>query len=174
MHRRRGIISSGLMTMFWLVCTMLAIPQFLYEVKGYHQRNIGNSYTDSTPFADYQFFSFSVHILLLVLVTVFHFFADQNPVTSRYRNSKTDKKCPELNSSFVSKMFYFWFEPVMWKSYRRALTADDMFDIKPEDTSANLNPRFEKNWKLEVDRKSMTKTTGLRENDDRINKNTNV
>lgn len=154
LHRKQGIVSSGLMTMFWIVYTVLAIPQFRHEIRGYERRPTSTLGTDDLSFEDYQFVSFTVHFGLLVCLAILHLFADQRPSVNRYKNINNDKECPELRSGFVRRMFFIWFEPVMWKSYRTPLVDEDMFDIRPEDMSANMNPRFEKYWQMDVEKKA--------------------
>lgn len=174
LHRKRGITSSGLMTMFWLLYTALSIPQFLFEIRGYQKRPTSILHFSGLSFADYQFVSFSIHFLLLVFVLSFHLFADRIPVGSRFSNKNKGKQCPELHASFVSRMFYFWYDPVIWKSYRKPVTDEDMFDIRPEDLSENINPCFEKFWELEVERKSKkANADGLKKAESR-SYNTNV
>lgn len=144
------------MTMFWLLCTMLAIPQLINETRGYHRRinNIQSLYGLSID--DYHFHSFTVQFVLLVLVTLFHLFADKRPSLSRYQTKITDKQCPELHAGFIQRILYLWLEPTMWKSYRQPLIAENLFDVRPEDMSSNMNRRFEKYWKLETQEKSNT------------------
>lgn len=142
------------MTMFWILCTALAIPRFLYEIRGYLQRSDTIIGSDGLSFENYLFISFSVNFVLLFLVMVFHLFADQRPTASLYCGKSTDKQCPELHSSFVRRMFYTWFDSVMWKSYHKPLSAEDMFELRPEDMSTNMNPRFEKYWQLEMEKKA--------------------
>lgn len=154
LHRKQGIVSSGLMTMFWLIYVVFAIPQFRHEIRGFQQRPTSTLGTDDLSFDDYQLVSFSVHFGLLVLLAIFHLFADQAPTATRFVHINTEKECPELRASFLRRMFFFWFDIVMWKSYRKPLTDKDMFDIRPEDLSANMNPRFEKYWKLELEKKA--------------------
>lgn len=158
------------MTMFWLVYTILAIPQFRHEIRGYQRRPTSTLGTHDLAFDDYQFVSFSVHFSLLVLLSIFHLFADQRPSTTRFAHVTNEKQCPELRAGFVRRICFFWFDSVMWSSYRKALTDKDMFDIRPEDLSANMNPRFEKYWKLEVEKKAMLaekakKKTSLKKGD---------
>lgn len=40
----------------------------------------------------------------------------------------------------------------MWKGFRNPLTTDDMYDLKPENTSYELLPRFNKYWQENVDK----------------------
>lgn len=165
MHRKHGIISSGMMTMFWLFYTLLAIPKFYNHITSSLPID-----RDIVSFDAYYFVSDSIHMVILAVLVVLHLFSDQRPSASDYKNTSTKSTCPELHAGFLRRIFFFWFDSVMWQRFRRHLTNDDLFDIRPEDMLANIYPRFERNWKLEVAKKSTKAST------DRYakTKNTNV
>lgn len=53
----------------------------------------------------------------------------------------------------VNRSFFFFFDKTAWKGWRRPLTEEDIFDINPENASAELVPEFDKNFNDRVDKK---------------------
>lgn len=66
------------------------------------------------------------------------------------------KPCPEEASSFLSKIFYSWFDPLAWKGFRNPLENSDLWNMKPEDSALEIVPQFDKHW-----RKSLAKCNKL-------------
>ncbi len=58
----------------------------------------------------------------------------------------TEKSCPELSAGFPSKLIFQWFDSFVWMGYRRPLENSDLWNMKPEDTSSEIAPRFLKHW----------------------------
>lgn len=84
------------------------------------------------------FFAGSCAMLLL------NCFADKAPLHATY--VKTEKTCPELSASFLSRMFFCWFDKLAWQGYRHPLEHKDLWDMKPEDAAGEVMPEFAKHW----------------------------
>ncbi|CAG2055590.1 unnamed protein product [Timema podura] len=54
--------------------------------------------------------------------------------------------CPELGASFLSRLFFSWLDPLVWKGYRNPLKSADLWSLNPEDTSEEIVPVFNKHW----------------------------
>ena len=63
---------------------------------------------------------------------------------------------PEVNATFISKMFFAWFDGMIWKGWKAPLKADDLYDLNPVDSSSHIIPRWEENWENQRKRKSKT------------------
>jgi len=61
-------------------------------------------------------------------------------------NVVLQKVCPESAASFLSRLFFFWFEGLAWKGYRKPLEHSDLWDLNNEDKSKALVPLFDKYW----------------------------
>lgn len=61
---------------------------------------------------------------------------------------------PEVNATFISKMFFAWFDGMIWKGWKKPLTADDLYDLHPDDSSRNIIPVWEQNWEKQKEQKS--------------------
>ena len=56
------------------------------------------------------------------------------------------RPCPEKGSSFLNRIFFFWFEGLSRKGYKKILEFSDLWNLNPEDTTKVLNPLFAKYW----------------------------
>lgn len=66
--------------------------------------------------------------------------------------------CPEAHSSFLSKIFFAWFDRLAWKGYRNPLVQEDLWEMNPEDTSKEVMPLFAKYWEQSVAKAAGIKT----------------
>ena len=62
--------------------------------------------------------------------------------------------CPELKASFLSKIFFMWFDPFAWKGFRNPLETKDLWAMKPEDAANEIVPLFTKYWQESVQKSS--------------------
>lgn len=60
------------------------------------------------------------------------------------------RPCPETAASFLSRLFYTWFDALAWKGYRNPLENKDLWDMNEEDTSKEIMPVFNKYWNKSV------------------------
>lgn len=75
---------------------------------------------------------------------VLNSFADNAPSQATY--VKTEKTCPELSASFLSRLFFCWFDKLAWYGFRQPLEHKDLWDMKPEDAAGEVMPEFAKHW----------------------------
>lgn len=151
MHRKRGVRSSGLLFLFWLLLAVLAIPQFRHEIRQFERRTgpttIG---TDHLSWADFQFVSNIIYSSFVFVQLIVHLFVDAVPRTSRYDPLKQENPCPELRASFFNRILFAWFDPLTWKGYKRPLVGSDLWDINPSDTTEAMSPKFDRFWRMNV------------------------
>lgn len=55
-----------------------------------------------------------------------------------------------MNSNFVSKLVFAWFDKMAWKGYKAPLKQTDLWDLKPEDRTIEIIPAFTKHWENAV------------------------
>ncbi|XP_063203590.1 multidrug resistance-associated protein 1-like isoform X1 [Chroicocephalus ridibundus] len=68
------------------------------------------------------------------------------------------KKCsPEENVFFFSKVTYSWFSRLISIGYKKPLERDDLFELNESDSPYSVCPKFEKQWRKEIQKS----TTGL-------------
>ena len=61
---------------------------------------------------------------------------------------------PEVNATFISKMFFAWFDGMIYKGWKKPLKAEDLYDLNPADSASTIIPRWEENWEQQRKRKS--------------------
>lgn len=53
---------------------------------------------------------------------------------------------PERGASFLSKIFYTWYDGMVWKGFRKPLEYSDLWDLNPQNMTKEVRPVFEKHW----------------------------
>ncbi|CAN9498133.1 unnamed protein product [Ophioblennius macclurei] len=71
---------------------------------------------------------------------------------------KDAKANPSANANIVSKILFWWLNPLFSTGHKRRLEEDDMFHVLPEDRSEKLGQDLQRYWDLEV----LTSTKKLR------------
>lgn len=56
------------------------------------------------------------------------------------------RMCPEIESSFPSKLTFSWFSSLAWKGYRNPLEHDHLWHLNFEDSAQEVVPKFDKYW----------------------------
>lgn len=143
MHKMKGHVTSGLLFLFWLMLVVFASPQLRWEIQWRDADNL-NRWTS------FQFINYIVYFTLIALMLVFNCFADKSPRKSTF--PKGTNPSPEQTSSFLRQLTFQWFDHITWKGWRRPLTEKDIYDINPEDTSAELVPPFDKYFNESVEK----------------------
>ena len=103
---------------------------------------------EENPFARYNYVSFVLFFTASALILFLNCFVDAEPTVTKY--PKPDLPCPELCSSFLSKVFFQWFDKFIWHGYKQPLENKDLWSMKPEDMSTEVTPRFLKYWNKSV------------------------
>lgn len=99
-------------------------------------------------FDHFNYVSFLVFFTTSALITLLNFFVDAEAADTKYE--KPDMPCPELAASFTSKIFFQWFDKFVLQGYRQPLENKDLWNMKPEDMSTEVTPRFLKYWNKSV------------------------
>lgn len=139
------------MFLFWFFLVIFALPQYRTEIVRYMERSERDELTfgtDQIGWADYQFLSYMIYFPLIVAQLVSQLFADKQPTQMRYEqfSVKSEFPNPEIKASFIRKLLFIWFEPFTWKGFRKPLQTEDMWDIRPDDTSRVMVPDFDRHW----------------------------
>lgn len=140
-NKRNGLQTSGLLWLFWFLVTVLAIPQCRAEVRLSNDRDETNV---DDWWADYEYLSFMVFFASSCAMLLLNCFADKSPNETNY--VKSPSNCPELSASFLSRIFFCWFDRLAWVGFRKPLEQKDLWDMKPEDGAGEVMPEFAKHW----------------------------
>lgn len=144
-NRIHGIRTSGLLFIFWFLFTLLSIPRLRTEFRLAGERAEEGNENSSDQ---YHFISFDIFFVISALILLLNCFVDAEPNETKY--SKPDLPCPELGASFLSKVFFAWFDRFIWLGYKRPLENKDLWSMKPEDMSTEVTPLFLKYWNKSV------------------------
>ncbi|XP_027504551.1 multidrug resistance-associated protein 1-like isoform X3 [Corapipo altera] len=69
----------------------------------------------------------------------------------------TEKYITEENAFFFSKLTYSWFSRVISTGYKKPLEREDLCEVNESDSPYSVCPKFEKQWRKEIQKS----TTGL-------------
>uniref|UniRef100_A0A8C3D0C9 Multidrug resistance-associated protein 1 n=1 Tax=Cairina moschata TaxID=8855 RepID=A0A8C3D0C9_CAIMO len=134
-ERMKGVQSSGVMTIFWLISLLCATV--IFRSKIILALNMGAE-VDA-----FRYVTFCTYFILLLVQLILCCFPEQPPLFSE------TKPCPEFSASFLSRITFWWITGLMIQGYRRPLEAKDLWSLNKEDTSEEIVPGLARNWAKE-------------------------
>ncbi|XP_056662286.1 LOW QUALITY PROTEIN: ATP-binding cassette sub-family C member 6 [Monodelphis domestica] len=147
LERRRGIQSSGVLFIYWLLCSFSMAVTVSATV---HQALQGGFPEDTFRHLITYF-----HSALIGAQFVLSFLADQPPFFSKIMHDSNP--CPESGASFPSKVTFWWFSRLVWQGYRKPLEMDDLWSLGKENSSEEIISRLESEWKRICNETQQTK-----------------
>ncbi|XP_064636350.1 multidrug resistance-associated protein 1-like [Lineus longissimus] len=174
---RKGVHSSGISFIFWLLSVVCAIVPFRSFIL--HTNGAEGEVEDM-----FRFVIFYVNFALICIQFVLVWFADTSAIPSeRKRQYETEiageervpllgstkvsngnkskgkngsgtevqhEPCPELKTPFFSRITYWWITGLIIRGYRKALVFDDLWDIRPQEKSEPCYEIFQKQWREQL------------------------
>ncbi|KAG8328041.1 Canalicular multispecific organic anion transporter 1 [Homalodisca vitripennis] len=139
--RVRGLQTSGVLFVFWLTLGLAGVAQFLTEIE---QLNlvVDNMYSAELK---HKIVMYIAYYPSVVLMLVLNMFADPPPRITDY--PKHQKICPEVQASFASRVIFGWYDRMIWQGFRKTLTFADLWDLRYQDSTVQVEKRFEENWR---------------------------
>uniref|UniRef100_A0A8C0F4S6 Multidrug resistance-associated protein 1 n=1 Tax=Bubo bubo TaxID=30461 RepID=A0A8C0F4S6_BUBBB len=128
-ERIKGVQSSGVMTIFWLISLLCAIVVFRSKI-------IHDAEVDAFRYA-----TFCIYFVLLFVQLILCCFPERPPLFSETVNDPNP--CPEFSASFLSRITFWWITGLMVQGYRRPLEAKDLWSLNKEDKSEEIVPEAE-------------------------------
>ncbi|KAJ1525343.1 hypothetical protein ONE63_010161 [Megalurothrips usitatus] len=135
-NRRRGLRTSGLLTLFWFVSALFSVAEFRTEILA------GPEVREQE--GPVPFYVALILFPVLALLFLMNCVVDHEPIHSPF--SKIEDRCPEFDSSFVSKLFFAWYDKMAWSGSRRPLEEENLWELNPMDTSRQVVPLFFKHF----------------------------
>uniref|UniRef100_A0A1I7UPW2 ABC-type glutathione-S-conjugate transporter n=1 Tax=Caenorhabditis tropicalis TaxID=1561998 RepID=A0A1I7UPW2_9PELO len=132
--KNKGIITSGVITLYWLLVVLCGIPEFRYYLSGYIYMEHHVDHVRATLYTIA--YMFSVAELFLCC------FAD---IPSKIHKSR--KSCPEHSSSFINQLTFQWFTGLAILGNKKSLETEDLWDLNERDRAENIIPSFMANLK---------------------------
>nr|CAD7261608.1 unnamed protein product [Timema shepardi] len=145
-NKKRGLRTSGVLFMFWLLLAVCGTVQFRSEIR--------KIFFDTSTQTVYTIVSYVLYYIITISLLILNCFADEAPTISEYPLTKDSN--PEDGASFLSKLFYMWLEPLVWKGFRTPLETKDLWNISPQNCSKVVVPNFDRHWE-----KALHKTTSI-------------
>uniref|UniRef100_A0A8B9G5G3 Multidrug resistance-associated protein 1 n=1 Tax=Amazona collaria TaxID=241587 RepID=A0A8B9G5G3_9PSIT len=131
-ERIKGVQSSGVMMIFWLISLTCAAVVFRSKIK--YALNRGAE-VDAFRYA-----TFCIYFILLLVQLILCCFPERPPLFSE------TNPCPEFSTSFLSRITFWWITGLMIQGYRRPLEAKDLWSLNKEDKSEEIVPGLARNW----------------------------
>ncbi|XP_046556239.1 multidrug resistance-associated protein 1-like [Haliotis rubra] len=123
----RGLITSGVLFIFWFLMVAANIIPFYTFI-------IEKDYSDTTRIS-----VFYIGYFFMLVELLLHCFAEKS---RDYSN--VVYPCPELESSYLSRLTFSWTTGLMVQGYKKTLTETDVYDLHPREQSAGVIERFDK------------------------------
>uniref|UniRef100_UPI004038F946 LOW QUALITY PROTEIN: multidrug resistance-associated protein 1 n=1 Tax=Callospermophilus lateralis TaxID=76772 RepID=UPI004038F946 len=139
LERRKGVQSSGILLVFWLMALLCALAIFRSKIMAALKEDAQvDRFRDTT---------FYIYLVLVLAQLVLSCVLDRAPLFSETINDPNP--CPESSASFLSRITFWWITGLMIRGYRQPLEASDLWSLNKEDTSAQVVPVLVKNWRKE-------------------------
>ncbi|XP_057264325.1 multidrug resistance-associated protein 1 isoform X3 [Pezoporus wallicus] len=138
-ERIKGVQSSGVMMIFWLISLTCATVVFRSKIK--YALNM------SAEVDAFRYATFCIYFILLLVQLILCCFPERPPLFSETVNDPNP--CPEFSASFLSRITFWWITGLMVQGYRRPLEAKDLWSLNKEDKSEEIVPGLARNWAKE-------------------------
>ncbi|XP_076457656.1 multidrug resistance-associated protein 1-like [Babylonia areolata] len=139
LERRKGIITSGILWLFFLFLTVAGIVPFYSKIKM-------KEYDGDL----FQFSLFYLYYALVLVQLVLHSFAEKL-VRAGY-DLIGEKPSPEVSASFPNRLVFWWINSLVLRAYRHGLKEEDLPELHPRDKSSTIVPVLQRAWDAEVRR----------------------
>ncbi|XP_061455661.1 multidrug resistance-associated protein 1-like isoform X1 [Rhineura floridana] len=138
-ERMKGVQSSGVMLLFWLIALLCATITFRSKI-------IHASSTDSGVDV-FRYITFYIYYTLVLIQLILSCFSERPPLFSE--TIHVPNPCPESSATFLSKITFWWITGLMVQGYRKPLEAKDLWSLNKEDMSEEVVPGLVRNWAKE-------------------------
>lgn len=139
-YRFTGRVTSGLLCVFWfslMICQLLTLVSIDSKVSE-------NGTGDLLNFVTF-------HIFYFFVVASFLFSCFGEPKRKSHKND-----CPELYTSYLNRILFWWFNPVVWHGFRKPLVREDLWKLNKRDETSVAAPKLIGNWEIELEKAEMT------------------
>ncbi|XP_061080827.1 multidrug resistance-associated protein 1 isoform X2 [Conger conger] len=141
-ERMKGVQSSGLMLVFWLLAVLCATVSF--------RSKILQALSQPSDVDAFRYSTFYIYFTLLLLSLLLSCLSDSPPLFSQV--VRDPNPCPELGASFLSKITFWWITGLMVRGYRRPLEESDLWSLNSADQSRAIVPQLVHSWHHECNK----------------------
>uniref|UniRef100_A0A3Q0SJL6 Multidrug resistance-associated protein 1 n=1 Tax=Amphilophus citrinellus TaxID=61819 RepID=A0A3Q0SJL6_AMPCI len=140
-ERMKGVQSSGVMLIYWLLALLCATVTFRSKI------------FQALDQVSLEYTTFYTYYALLLIALFLSCLTDQPPLFSQ--SVKDSNPCPEPGASFLSRITFWWTTGMMVTGYRRPLEEKDLWSLNPEDRSHRVVPQLVQCWNTECQKQKM-------------------
>uniref|UniRef100_A0A3Q2QHM4 Multidrug resistance-associated protein 1 n=1 Tax=Fundulus heteroclitus TaxID=8078 RepID=A0A3Q2QHM4_FUNHE len=144
-ERIKGVQSSGVMLIFWLLALLCATVTF--------RSKILQALGEPETVCIWRYTTFYIYYAFLLVALVLSSLTDQPPLFSQAN------PCPEPGASFLSRITFWWITGMMMVGYRRPLEEKDLWSLNPEDCSQKVVPQLVHRWNSECQKVKRSQRT---------------
>ncbi|XP_034021454.1 multidrug resistance-associated protein 1-like, partial [Thalassophryne amazonica] len=145
-ERMKGVQSSGVMLIYWLLALLCATVTFRSKV-------LQALYQPSTVCV-WRHTTFYIYYTMLLVALFLSCLSDQPPLFSQA--IKDLNPCPEPGAAFLSRITFWWISRMMLNGYRRPLEEKDLWSLNSEDCSQRVVPQLVQRWTTECQKAKRT------------------
>ncbi|XP_064629834.1 multidrug resistance-associated protein 1-like isoform X2 [Lineus longissimus] len=145
---RKGFHTSGLMFLFWLILSLAGLIPFVARITAAVEDE-----TYINRIGVWKFASFYISYILIFVELALQFKADMAAqdwdkyICLESYDKKKSKCCPELKASFASRVMFAWMFRLMVQGYRKTLVFNDLWLMRPVDSSKYIFDKFVKAYR---------------------------
>lgn len=150
-ERLRGVRSSGVLIIFWLLCVICAIIPF--------RSKILSALAEGKILDPFRFTTFYIYFALVLCAFILSCFQEKPPLFSP-ENLDTNP-CPEASAGFFSRLSFWWFTKLAILGYRRPLEDSDLWSLSEEDCSHKVVQQLLEAWQKQQTQASGPQTAAL-------------
>uniref|UniRef100_A0A8D2LSH2 Multidrug resistance-associated protein 1 n=1 Tax=Varanus komodoensis TaxID=61221 RepID=A0A8D2LSH2_VARKO len=138
-ERMRGVQSSGVLLLFWLLALLCATVTFRSKIM---QASLAGAAVDI-----FRYVTFSIYFTLVLIELILSCLPERPPLFSETVHDPNP--CPESSASFLSKITFWWITGLLVRGYRKPLELKDLWSLNKEDMSEEVVPGLARNWAKE-------------------------
>ncbi|KAE8283707.1 Multidrug resistance-associated protein 1 [Larimichthys crocea] len=150
-ERMKGVQSSGVMLIYWLLALLCATVTF--------RSKILQALDQLLTMSVWRYTTFYIYYALLLIALFLSCLTDRLPLFSQ--SVKDSNPCPEPGASFLSRITFWWITRMMVIGYKRPLEEKDLWSLNPEDRSHRVVPQLVCRWNAECQKVKRTEQKTL-------------
>ncbi|XP_045932397.1 multidrug resistance-associated protein 1 isoform X2 [Micropterus dolomieu] len=150
-ERMKGVQSSGVMLIYWLLALLCATVTF--------RSKILQALDQPLTVCVWRYTTFYIYYALLLVALFLSSLTDQLPLFSQA--VKDPNPCPEPGASFLSRITFWWITRMMVTGYKRPLEEKDLWSLNSEDRSQRVVPQLVCRWNTECQKVKRTEQKTL-------------
>nr|XP_043873402.1 multidrug resistance-associated protein 1 isoform X1 [Solea senegalensis] len=149
-ERMKGVQSSGVLLIFWLLALLCATVTFRSKIL---------QALNKSPVCLWTYTTFYSYYALLLVALILSCFTDQPPLF--LQAVKDSNPCPEAGASFLSRITFWWITSMIVTGYRRPLEEKDLWSLNMDDCSHRVVPQLVHRWNSECQKVKRTEQRTL-------------